>query len=401
MPHIIPSIWEYCAENASTLAKAPGHVSAWLLALALKGKTYINLALFPDLAPTAARDVLRSTPEARAINLSGTAAMAAYEVEETLAAIDHDLDALYLLTPPGDDVGLPKEVMRALKNWNHRCSKVLISSVLAGGPRWEVPRSLPPRDVLYPVIRNNKNYVPSRSFPITQMIYQSTFDTEEVSPGRPIMAHIFLGGGLVAPFRLWKSILMTIKDMHFNHGWGNLGFAKFLVHHLALGPQARNSDDYLEVRSIPMDASFAVYRRIPLDALYTNPGYHLSDLTPDAWTVVVLRDGIREEPILQTGEIHNNRFRIVLLRPKHAIPAGERQSISATQFDIMVPPLSPNRQSSAAEYVLEHDDNQSRTVIQLQVGPYDMIDAITVMQKVLDAAATVREDRKKLNLPTN
>lgn len=405
MPHIIPSIWEYCVENASTLAKAPCHVSAWVLALALRGKTCINLALFRDLAPVVARYVLRSIPEARIINLSGTAAMAAHEIEETMNAIDHDLDALYLLTPPHDVVEkLPKEIMRALKNWNHKCSKVLISSVLAEGPGQGFPKRFPPAGVLHPLVWSSTHHLSSRSFPITQMIYQSSYGNFPVSHLRYILAHVFIAGGLVAPFRLWKSILKTIKDMHLSLRWEELEFTRSLIHHLALGPPTPDSDDYLEVRSVPMEASFAVYDRLPLPPVYSGAGFHLCDLTPDAWTAVVLRDEIPKDPLPVAGSISwitTNRFRIVLLRPKQAIPVGVSQSISTAQFEFMAPPSSPNPHSSAADYVLEHIDTQTRTVVQTHVGLHEIADAIAVMQKVLDAAATVRGSRESLKQQVN
>ncbi|PTB38720.1 hypothetical protein M441DRAFT_91330 [Trichoderma asperellum CBS 433.97] len=301
LSHIKTSIWEYSVENASTLATAPDHVSAGVLALALKGQSYINLAPFRDLAPTAARAVLQSLPGARAINLSGTAAIADDEIEGTLAAIGHDLDALYLLTPPSRVGELPKAIMLALKKWNHKCSKVLISSVLEEGTRWGIHKWFNLDLAIYPSVCRSTQYASSRSFPITQIMYKSTFKKGFVSSSRPILAHAFIGGGLVAPFRLWTGILKTIKDMDLNLGLEELQFVKFLIHNLALGPPTPDSEEYLEVRSIPTTASFVVYKPAPTESVYSNPGYHMWGLTPDAWTVVVLRDEIPKDILTQDG----------------------------------------------------------------------------------------------------
>lgn len=185
--------------------------------------------------------------------------------------------------------------------------------------------------------------------------------------------------------------------MHLNRSRERLDFVRFLIHNLALGPPTPGSEDYLEVRPIPMEASFAAYHQAPVEAVYSNPGYHMCDLTPEAWTAVVLRDEIPKDSLPEAGFIgciHTNRFRVVLLRPKQAIPVGESQFISRNQFEVMVPTLSPNPHSSTAD----HADGPYRTVLQFQVGLHDMIDAITAVQKVLDAAAALRDGREKLKL---
>ncbi|KAK6451512.1 hypothetical protein FP744_10007763 [Trichoderma asperellum] len=390
LSHIKTSIWEYSVENASTLVTAPDHVSAGVLALALKGQSYINLAPFRDLAPTAARAVLQSLPGARAINLSGTAAIADNEIEGTLAAIGHDLDALYLLTPPSRVGEPPKAIMLALKKWNHKCSKVLISSVLAEGTRCGIPEWFNPDLAIYPSVCKSTHYASSRSFPITQMIYKGTFKNAFVSDSRSILAHAFIGGGLVDPFRLWTGILKTINDTDLNLGREEAKFVKFLIHNLALGPPTPDSEEYLEVRSIPMKASFALYKPAPPKSLYSNPGYHMCGLTPDAWTVVVLRDEILKNTITQAGIFRwfsSSHFRTVLLRPIQAIPVGESQFISAAQFEIRALGWSQNSHSSAAGHVLTYDNLLRETMIQFRVGPQDIIDAITAMQEVLGCSS--------------
>lgn len=329
--------------------------------------------------------------------------MADDEVEETLAAIDHDLDALYLLSPPGEIVGtLPKGIMRALYKWKHICSKVLISSVLAERPRRAIPRSFrfPPSDVLHPLIWSRTHYVASRSFPITQIIYQSTFNNCYVPHSRPILAHVFIGGGLVSPPRLYASILKTFNDIHLAQKWETLEFTRFLIHNLGLGQPTFDSDDLLEVRSIPMEASFALYNREPRGSIYSNPGYHMCDLTTDAWTAVVLRDEIPKDPTPQGGlirRIDTGRFRIVLLRPNQTILVGESQSISAVPFQVLGLRLPSDRHPSAASQVLTSD--RGRTVVQFQVGVHDVVDAISAVQTVVDAAAAARDLRARLQEP--
>ncbi|KAL7923807.1 hypothetical protein ACQKWADRAFT_289372 [Trichoderma austrokoningii] len=147
-----------------------------MFALALKGKTHINFSSFRDLEPVTARAVLRSRLKARSINLSGTAAIGDDKIEETLAAIDHDLDALYLLTPPGKTFeSLPIGIMRALYSWDHTCSKVLISSMLAKGSRGKIPPKFFPKSrVLRPLVWRKTHDMASGSFPIPQILYQST-----------------------------------------------------------------------------------------------------------------------------------------------------------------------------------------------------------------------------------
>ncbi|EHK44866.1 hypothetical protein TRIATDRAFT_88217 [Trichoderma atroviride IMI 206040] len=307
LPHIKPLIWEYCLENAHKLSICPA-----LLAQAFKGQTHISFAQFSKLAPAAVRHVLRLCPKALSINLSGTAAMADDEIEETLAAIDHSLDALYLLTPPHEIVGtMPKEVMRALRNWTHRCSKVLISSVLAEGSRGPIPISL-------------------------------------LSPGT----------------------------------WGS---------------PTVGSDKFYEVHSIPVEASFAVYNHEPKESIYSNPGYHMCNLTPDAWTAVVLRDVVHQDPPPQDKLGRPNftdRFRILLLRPRQVIIVGESQSISVVSFRIRTYSSSSNPGPSEAAQVLTCD--QRRTVIQFQNAPQDVADAISAVQMVLNAAAAVRNVRERI-----
>jgi hypothetical protein len=391
LPHIKTSIWKYCVENARTLADAPSHASV-LLVLALKGEKYINLAHFHDLLPVAVRDVLRSCPEARSINLSGTAAMADREIEETLAAVDHDLDALYLLSPPLVlSATLPKAIMRALRNWNHVCSKVLISSVLAQGPTGPIPKELFRKDtnILRSLDCNPTHYLGCKSFPITQIVYLSTFNNLQEPRSRPIMAHVFLGGGFVSPFRLWTSILKTIGDMHENSEKETLQFTRFLTHNLALGPPTADSPNSYEVRSIPTEASFATYNQWPEESLYNDPGCDMCDLTPDAWTVVVLRDVIPRDPARQeplTEFIDTDQFRALLLQPKRVIPAGDWQSILDVSSQVKVSSLSPNLDPPK-----ELTSSQRRTVIQFQVGPQDIDDAISAVQSFLSAAATVRD----------
>ncbi|KAK1246496.1 hypothetical protein MKX08_000298 [Trichoderma sp. CBMAI-0020] len=339
VPHIKTLIWEYCLEIASRLPTCPA-----LLALALKGETHISFAQLSKLAPDAVRHVLRSCPEALSINLSGTAAMADDEIEETLAAIDHDLDALYLLTHPHEIAGtLPKEVMRALRNWNHRCSKVLISSVLAEGSRGPAPISLisPRSHVLHQMTWNRTHCVGSKSFPITQIIYQSTFN----NPYQPAFAHVFLGGGFVSPPRLWTT-------------WGS---------------PTVGSDKFYEVHSIPVEASFAVYYP------------------------VVLRDVVHQDPPPQDGLNTRNatdRFRILLLRPKNVIIVGESQSISTASFRIRTYSSFLNLGPSEATQVLICD--QRRTMIQFQTAPQDVADAVSAVQMVLNAAAAARNVREMI-----
>lgn len=398
LPHIKTSIWEYCVENARTLAhwQASG-----LLALALKGEAHINLAHFHDLTPAAVRHVLKSCPEAVSINLSGTAAMADHEIKKTLAAIDHDLEALYLLTHPYQIVGtLPKEVMRALRNWNHRCSKVLISSVLAAGSRGPIPISIslsnPRRQVLHQLVWNRTHCVGSKSFPITQIIYQSTFDNRY----RPILAHVFLGGGFVSPPRLWSSILETIRNMNCDQQKETLQFAKFLMRNLVWGSRAVGSDKFYEVHSIPMEATFAVYKGEPEESIYSDPGLHMCNLTPDAWTAVVLRDEIPKDPSSQDGlnrRIGTDRFRMLLLRPKQLIMVEESQSISAFSFHIRDYSSFSNPGPSEASQVLTCGPR--RTVIQFGRGPHDVVDTISAVQTVLNAAAAERKIRKKWERP--
>lgn len=388
LPQIKASIWKYCLENIRTLVirQASG-----LLALALKGETHINLAHFRGLTPAAVRHVLQSCPEALSINLSGTAAMADDEIGETLAAIDHNLDALYLLTHPREIVGtLPKEVMRALRNWKHRCSKVLISSVLAEGSRGPTPISFddPYHHVLHQFAWNRTHCVGSKSFPITQIIYQSTFHNRY----HPILAHVFLGGSFVSSSRLQMSILETIRNMNSLKRKETVDFTRFLMHNLAWGSPILDSDKFYEVHSIPMEASFAVYKREHPESIYSDPGLHMCNMTPDAWTAVVLRDVIIKDP--PHTRINSDRFRILLLRPKQVIIVGEGQSISAVSFHVRPCSLSSNADPSAAADVLTSD--QRRTVIQFQAGPHDVVDAISAVQTVLNAATYGRRTRKKI-----
>lgn len=392
LPHIKASICEYCLENAHTLVTCQ---ASGLLALALKGETHINLAHFRGLTPAAVRYVLQSCPEALSINLSGTAAMTDDEIGETLAAIDHDLDALYLLTHPHEIVGtLPKEVMRALRNWKHRCSKVLISSVLAEGSRGPKPINFTDlrRHVLHQFAWNRTHCVGSKSFPITQIIYQSTFNNRY----RPILAHVFLGGGFVSSSRLQASILETIRNMNFLEKKETVDFTRFLMHNLAWGSSTVDSDKFHEIHSIPMEASFAVYNRVGEKPTYSHPGLHMCNLTPDAWTAVVLRDEIPKDPPHDglSTRIETDRFRILLLRPKDVIMVGEGQSISAVSFHVMHCSLSSNADPSAAAHVLTGD--QRRTVIQFQAGPHDVINAISAVQTVLWEATDKRGARERI-----
>ncbi|KAM0519449.1 hypothetical protein ACHAPE_003623 [Trichoderma viride] len=321
--------------------------------------------------------------------------MADGEIGETLAAIDHDLDALYLLTHPREIVGtLPKEVMRALRNWKHRCSKVLISSVLAEGSRGPTPINFDdPQDrVLHQFAWNRTHCVGSKSFPITQIIYQSTFNNRY----RPILAHVFLGGGFVSSSRLYMSILETIRNMSSLKRKETVDFTRFLMHNLAWGSPIVGSEKFYEVHSIPMEASFAVYKRLNQESIYSDPGLHMCNMTPDAWTAVVLRDEIPKDPP-QDGlstHIDTDRFRILLLRPKQVIMVGEGQSISAVSFHVRHGSLSSNADPSAGADVLTGD--QRRTVVQFQAGPNDVVDAISAVQTVLNAATYERDTRKEI-----
>lgn len=107
-------------------------MSLKILTSILKGKTTINLSPFRNLKPVIVRILLRSLPEARSINLCGTMAIERREIGPTLAAINHDVDELYLLIPPSAPNYSERVLatIKAMKRWNRRCNKVLVSPVM-------------------------------------------------------------------------------------------------------------------------------------------------------------------------------------------------------------------------------------------------------------------------------
>ncbi|KAM0247586.1 hypothetical protein ACHAQJ_009805 [Trichoderma viride] len=399
MPHIASFVMRHCLENADMLVKASDAISLKILTMAFKGKKYVNLAPFRNLPPATVRSLLRSLPEAQIINLSGTVAINDGELTDTLAAIDHDLDALYLLTPPNQlqhGQG-PQVAVDALRNWNHKCCKVLISSMLSEEPKEGIPGRLDRAGSAYPRFETRNPYVSSKSFPVTQIIYYSTYD-------RPVLAHFFIGGGLVAPYRLMAGITKTIKDVHISHAWNDDKLGSSLVNSIALGPSTPNSDEYFDVRSIPVEASF-FSSRAELRREYWNPASQMRCLTPDAWTAVLLRDDVSTKASSPEGGNkmrRTGRFRIVLLRPKRAISVEENQFISIDEFEYMALPTFSHQQSSSAANDLQtkvmEDHGPDRTEIQFQVGPLDTLAAITAMRKILNEAAAFHKRRSRLKM---
>ncbi|KAL7794405.1 hypothetical protein V8C37DRAFT_68222 [Trichoderma ceciliae] len=388
LPTVINSAWQYCLENANRLVKGPASVSLKILTTLLKGRAHVNLAPFRKMRPETMRALLRSLPDARSINLSGTVAITDNEITATLAAIDHDLDALYLLTPPSHHQReeRPDVAMEALRNWNHKCCKVLISSALTyeskqGPPWWGGTNG-----VLYPGLGTDRYFGSSKSFPVIQILYRSTFDL-------PVLAHLFIGDGFIAPYRLMAGIMKAIEGMHFNYAWNDYNLGTSLVHSLALGPATPDSDEYFDIRAISPEAYFFA-QRAESKGEYANPACRMRDLAPDGWTVVILRDEVStENSSLETGakEGRTSRFRVVLLRAKYLISVVKHETISVDDFVFKaLPAFSRQPYFDEAEdrcVEIMEVDGPIRTKVQLQIGSLDAADAVAVIQEVLEGVS--------------
>ncbi|KAH6609826.1 hypothetical protein Trco_003172 [Trichoderma cornu-damae] len=382
--------WEYCVGNAHRLARRPQAITLRVLEMLLRGKAEVNLAPFRSMRAGGIRKLLRRLPEARTINLSGTPAIHANEITATLQAIDHDLDALCLLTPP---IGhfwdeRVQDVLNAIKSWNRKCGKVLISSVLED-LSFQFTRpclTVTQGRLLYSLVNSRGIDGVSKSFPVVQVIYRSTFDGYSLTP-------LFIGDGLVAPFRLMAAIMKTIRTMHRSSAWSDRNVGTSLVYNIAIGPSMLDPDECYDVCMFPAEA-YILARHPDILLGQHETAFHLRPMAPDAWTAVILRDGLpMEGSPPETGHHARRtcRFRIVLLRARTLIPASGSRDVSFNDFEAMALPAFSRHPSSseAADCDLEmmEDDGPNRTMIQFLVEPWDAADAVDAVQETLHRIA--------------
>lgn len=342
IPGMRRNLIAHCRQHADSLVQTSSMATAQILAVLFSYEKEVDLSPYHQMTPRAMRFLLNKLKAVRVLNLSGTLASSDMEISQTLTAIDHDLDELYILVRPDRETDNPMAAFQAVSRWSFGCRKLVLGSVLAQAIA-ERPWLLDYNDEFkiqtqpdFPITVVDSSASANitgllRSFPVIQLLLQGPGIYEPATHET-----YFLGDAFLNPTRFAVGIFNFIRSRIARPWLGRTGSA--VAHAFASAGSSLRSDvgaNEVEVGALPAE-TIRIGRRCDSMSSFEAVHCRLRDLVPNAWTAILIQE-TRRGPVSGSGSPSPDSiwFKLALVRSKRPILAQQSQKVQLEDLEVV------------------------------------------------------------------